>query len=104
MKFPQTYVDRVLGPEVGTLTPDTPLLWSRWPGRGGARRVMPIHGKNIKHQQNQIGGPNGTRANLQNSSARYHCALISSTPSSSSPYWSNASRVRNPGKSPRILG
>ena len=47
MKFLQTYVDRVLTPEVGTLTSDTPLFWSRWPGRQGVRRVMPICGKNI---------------------------------------------------------
>jgi site-specific recombinase XerC len=33
--------------EVGELTPDTPLFWSRWPGRKGVRRMMPIHGKNI---------------------------------------------------------
>lgn len=47
MKFLQTYVERVLEPEVGAVTPDTPLFWSRWPGRKGIRRVMPIHGKNI---------------------------------------------------------
>jgi len=47
MKFLQTYVERVLEPEVGTLTPDTPLFWSHWPGKNGVRRVMPIHGKNI---------------------------------------------------------
>ena len=47
MKFLPTYVERVLKPEVGELTPDTPLFWSRWPGRKGVRRVMPIHGKNI---------------------------------------------------------
>ena len=47
MKFLQTYIERVLEPEVGTLTPDTPLFWSRWPGKNGVRRVMPIHGKNI---------------------------------------------------------
>ena len=35
MKFLQTYVERVLAPEVGELTPDTPLFWSRWPGRKG---------------------------------------------------------------------
>jgi hypothetical protein len=33
--------------EVGKITGDTPLLWSRWPGRNGVRRVMPIHGKHI---------------------------------------------------------
>jgi integrase/recombinase XerC len=46
-QFLQTYVERVLTAEVGKLTPDTPLFWSRWPGRQGVRRVMPIHGKNI---------------------------------------------------------
>ena len=47
MKFLEAYVERVLGPEVGQLTPDTPFFWSRWPGRRGVHRVMPIHGKNI---------------------------------------------------------
>jgi len=47
MKFLQTYVERVLTPEVDAVTADTPLFWSRWPGRHGVRRVMPIHGKNI---------------------------------------------------------
>jgi len=47
MKFLQTYVERMLVPEVGDVTPDTPLFWSRWVGRRGERRVMPIHGKNI---------------------------------------------------------
>jgi integrase/recombinase XerC len=47
MKFLQSYVDRVLAPEVGTVSPDTPLFWSQWPGRHGERRLMPIHGKNI---------------------------------------------------------
>jgi site-specific recombinase XerD len=47
MKFLQTYVERVLTPEVGTVTGDTPLFWSRWPGRHGERRVMPTQGKNI---------------------------------------------------------
>ena len=47
MEFLQQYVERVLDPEVGGVTPDTPLFWSRWPGRKGVRRVMPIHGKNI---------------------------------------------------------
>jgi integrase/recombinase XerC len=41
MKFLQTYVERVLTPEVGDVTADTPLFWSRWAGRG------PLHGKNI---------------------------------------------------------
>ena len=47
MKFLQTYVDRVLAPEVDHVTSDTPLFWSHWPGKNGVRRVMPIHGKNI---------------------------------------------------------
>jgi site-specific recombinase XerD len=47
MKFLQTYVERVLTPEVGAVTGDTPLFWSRWPGRHGERRVMPTQGKNI---------------------------------------------------------
>jgi len=47
MKFLQTYVERVLAHEVGTITGDTPLFWSRWPGRQGVRRVMPTQGKNI---------------------------------------------------------
>lgn len=47
MKFLQAYVDRVLTPEVGEVTGDTPLFWSRWPGRHGVRRVMPIQGKSI---------------------------------------------------------
>jgi site-specific recombinase XerD len=37
----------VLTPEVGDITADTPLFWSRWSGRRVVRRVMPIHGKNI---------------------------------------------------------
>jgi integrase/recombinase XerC len=47
MKFLQTYVERVLTPEVGTISGDTALFWSRWPGRHGQRRTRPIHGKNI---------------------------------------------------------
>jgi site-specific recombinase XerD len=47
MKFLETHVERVLTPEVGDVTPDTPLFWSRWAGRRRMRRVMPIHGKNI---------------------------------------------------------
>jgi site-specific recombinase XerD len=47
MKFLQTYVERVLTPEVGDVTADTPLFWSRWAGRRGVRRVMPLQGKNI---------------------------------------------------------
>jgi integrase len=46
-KFLQSYVDLVLAPEVGEVTGDTPLFWSRWAGRRGARRLMPIQGKNI---------------------------------------------------------
>jgi hypothetical protein len=46
-KFLRTHVERVLVAQVGGLTPDTPLFWSRWPGRRGVQRVMPIHGKNI---------------------------------------------------------
>ena len=46
-KFLQSYVDLVVAPEVGEVTGDTPLFWSRWAGRRGARRVMPIQGKNI---------------------------------------------------------
>ena len=37
----------MLAPEVGDLTPDTPLFWSRWPARNVVQRVMPNHGKNI---------------------------------------------------------
>ena len=33
--------------EVGELKPDTPLFWSRWPGRKGVRQARPLHGKNI---------------------------------------------------------
>jgi site-specific recombinase XerD len=47
MKFLQTYVERVLAPEVGDVTADTPLFWSRWAGRRGVRRVMPTTGKNL---------------------------------------------------------
>ena len=47
MKFLQTYVERVLTPEVGTISGDTALFWSRWPARHGQRRTRPIHGKNI---------------------------------------------------------
>ena len=47
MKFLQTYVNLVLAPDVGDVTPDTPLFWSRWAGRRGVRRLTPIHGKNI---------------------------------------------------------
>jgi integrase/recombinase XerC len=47
MKFLHTYVDLVLAPEVGELTGDTPLFWSRWSGRRGLRRLEPLHGKNI---------------------------------------------------------
>jgi hypothetical protein len=32
MAFLQTDVEGVLAPEVGEVTPDTLLLWSRWPG------------------------------------------------------------------------
>jgi site-specific recombinase XerD len=47
MKFLETYVDRVLASEVGKVTGDTPLFWSRWPGRRGVRRFTPMEGKNI---------------------------------------------------------
>jgi site-specific recombinase XerD len=47
MKFLQTCVERALAPEVGQITADTPLFWSRWPGRRGVRRLEPIQGKNI---------------------------------------------------------
>ena len=61
MKFLQTYVDLVLAPEVGDVTPDTPLFWSRWPGRQGVRRLTPIQGKNIwrvrKTYRRLIGAP-----------------------------------------------
>jgi site-specific recombinase XerD len=47
MNFLRTYVERVLAPEVGDVTADTPLFWSRWAGRRGVRRVMPTTGKNL---------------------------------------------------------
>jgi site-specific recombinase XerC len=37
----------VLAPADGQVTGDTPLFWSRWAGRRGARRLMQIQGKNI---------------------------------------------------------
>ena len=61
MKFLQTHVERVLTPEVGDVTGDTPLFWSTWAGRRGVGRVEPIHGKNIwrlcKTYGRLIGGP-----------------------------------------------
>jgi hypothetical protein len=47
------------------------------------------------HVGNGCGGPNGTRSNLQNSSARFHCALISSLRGPQR----NAIRHRNPTRS-----
>jgi hypothetical protein len=47
--------------EVGAITADTPIFWSRWPGRRGVRRLEPLHGKNIwrlcKTYGRQIGVP-----------------------------------------------
>jgi len=61
MKFLETYVERVLPRDVGAITADTPLFWSRWPGRRGVRRLKPLHGKNIwrlcKTYGRQIGAP-----------------------------------------------
>ena len=61
MKFLQTYIERVLPREVGAITADTPIFWSRWPGRRGVRRLEPLHGKNIwrlcKTYGRQIGVP-----------------------------------------------
>jgi hypothetical protein len=38
-------VERVLTPEVGAVSGDTALFWSRWPRRHGQRRTRPIHDK-----------------------------------------------------------
>src|SRR2546425_6810568 len=40
--------------------------------------VPPLSGRDFRGrlQRNQLGGPNGTRANLHNSSTRFHCTLI----------------------------
>lgn len=47
MRVLHGYVEHVVGPEVQEMGPDTPLFWSKWPGRRGTRRHVPMTGKNL---------------------------------------------------------
>jgi integrase/recombinase XerC len=46
-QFLQAYVDRMVTPEVRTLTHDTPLFWSEWGRRYKGKTRAPMEGKNI---------------------------------------------------------
>ena len=45
--FLQMYVEQVVAPEVGTLTPDTPLFWSSWGQRRQGKVRAPMSDKNL---------------------------------------------------------
>jgi hypothetical protein len=45
--FLQAYFDRMVSPAVGTLTHDTPPLWSEWVRRHQGKTRAPLEGKNI---------------------------------------------------------
>ena len=47
MGFLDVYAETVLAPELGPLSPDTPLFWSSWGKRGMGRTRAPMTGKNI---------------------------------------------------------
>ncbi len=47
MRYLAAYVQEVLTPEHGTVTPDTPLFWSSWGKRQVGRTRAPMTGKNI---------------------------------------------------------
>jgi site-specific recombinase XerD len=47
IQFLAMYVERVLEPECGRLTPETPLFWSRWGQRSIGLGRTPMSGKNI---------------------------------------------------------
>jgi site-specific recombinase XerD len=61
MRFLHAYVERVLQPELGNVTPDTPLFWSTWGRRAVGRIRQPMTGKNIwrlcKVYGRRIGAP-----------------------------------------------
>jgi len=61
MRFLHEYVERVLAPDVGPVTPDTPLFWSKWGRRSGGKGYAPMTGKNVwrlcKVYGRQIGYP-----------------------------------------------
>jgi site-specific recombinase XerC len=47
MRFLRAYVEQVLVPQFGAITPETPLFWSSWGKRGAGRTRAPMTGKNI---------------------------------------------------------
>jgi len=47
MRFLHAYVQRVLMPTLGSVTPETPLFWSSWGRRSGGKIRQPMTGKNV---------------------------------------------------------
>jgi len=47
MQYLARYVEEVLRPELGAVTPDTPLFWSSWGKRCIGRTRAPMTGKNV---------------------------------------------------------
>ncbi len=47
MRFLHVYLERVLAPELGSVTPETPLFWSTWGRRAGGKSRQPMTGKNV---------------------------------------------------------
>jgi integrase/recombinase XerC len=47
MRHLHTYVQHVVQPQVGVLTPETPLFWSTWGKRGMGTTRRPMTGKNL---------------------------------------------------------
>lgn len=47
MQFVAAYVERVLLPEVGTVTAETPLFWSTWGRKQVGKVRQPMTGKNV---------------------------------------------------------
>jgi site-specific recombinase XerD len=46
-EFLHPYVERIVAPTVGTLTPDARLFWSEWGRRHRGKTRAPMEGKNI---------------------------------------------------------
>ncbi len=59
MQYLADYVQEVLTPEHGTLTPDTPLFWSSWGKRQVGKIRAPMTGKNIWRLCNVYGAKIG---------------------------------------------
>jgi len=46
-RYLEEYVEQVLGKELDTVTPETPLFWSTWGRRSGGKTRAPMTGQNV---------------------------------------------------------